>query len=294
MRTLVASAALLGLTGFVFCNDTQSAHHSENRAENDFVISAPAGDDKNQSTVQILDRYELPDELREVSGIVFLDKDLFACIQDEKGVVYFYDAAEKKIRKEISFAGNGDYEGITMANRRLFVLRSDGKLFELEDFQQAGAPVKEFDTGLEAREDFESVCFDAQGNRLLIVGKAENKSDRDQRKVYAFDLETGKTSVAMTIDLTLDIPGLETRKGKVKFSPSDMDIHPVTGDIYMTDGPAACIYRLDASAKIRQVYRLDSKEVPQVEGISFSESGEIFISSEGNKKPGAIYSVKLP
>src|SRR5690606_34111236 len=73
----------------------------------------------NEPTVKVV----LPEILNEISGLVFLDSNLFACVQDEQGVVFIYDLNQKQIIKKIPFYTNGDYEGITKVNQTLFVLR---------------------------------------------------------------------------------------------------------------------------------------------------------------------------
>src|SRR5512136_1802264 len=75
----------------------------------------------------------LPDILHEVSGIVCIDSSTIACVQDEKGTLYFYNLADKKILSELKFFSKGDYEGIARVFDTIFVLRSDGLLIEISD-----------------------------------------------------------------------------------------------------------------------------------------------------------------
>ncbi len=53
-----------------------------------------------------------------------------ACVQDERGIVFVYDIGSQKIVDEVRFGSKGDYEGLTKFDSKLFVLRSDGKLYE--------------------------------------------------------------------------------------------------------------------------------------------------------------------
>src|SRR4051812_36721866 len=73
---------------------------------------------------------ELPDTLREISGIVALSDKRFACIQDENGIVFILNTESKAVEKYIRFGDNGDYEGIAKVEDSYFILRSDGVLFE--------------------------------------------------------------------------------------------------------------------------------------------------------------------
>mgnify|MGYP006386539489 CR=1 FL=1 len=42
----------------------------------------------------------LPDTLHEVSGLTDIDSTTFACIQDENGVLFIYDAKKNEIKKQ--------------------------------------------------------------------------------------------------------------------------------------------------------------------------------------------------
>lgn len=77
----------------------------------------------------------LPDTLREISGIAELDSSTVACIQDENGILFIYDIVNNRIMKQISFYADGDYEGIARVNKTIYILRSDGTLFEISDYE---------------------------------------------------------------------------------------------------------------------------------------------------------------
>src|ERR1700741_607269 len=75
-------------------------------------------------------RLVLPDTLREISGLTILDNNTIACVQDENGIIFLYDLTKNKVKEQFTFSVNGDYEGIAIAGNTLYVLRSDGVLFE--------------------------------------------------------------------------------------------------------------------------------------------------------------------
>ena len=78
-------------------------------------------------------RIILPDTLREISGLTCIDSNLFACIQDENGILFIYDLKQNKIREQFTFNIDGDYEGICRVSDTIYILRSDGVLFEISD-----------------------------------------------------------------------------------------------------------------------------------------------------------------
>src|SRR5690554_4222760 len=74
------------------------------------------------------DKIILPEILHEVSGITMVDQNTVACVQDELGIVFFYNLEINKIERKIHFAKEGDFEGIAKADNDLYILRSDGQL----------------------------------------------------------------------------------------------------------------------------------------------------------------------
>lgn len=96
----------------------------------------------------------------------------------------------------------------------------------------------------------------------------------------------------MTIDLAQIQTGT-TKKSGGGFQPSSLSVHPTNGDIYITDGPKGNLVILDGSGKVKELIALGTKEFPQAEGVTFSDSGQMYISTEGKKDPGAIMLVEL-
>lgn len=85
----------------------------------------------------IVAKWELPDILEEVSGIEWIGDGKIACIQDEDGIIFIYNLYSHKIETEIKFADPGDYEGIAIDDKTAYVLRSDGSIFKIQQFQSS-------------------------------------------------------------------------------------------------------------------------------------------------------------
>src|SRR5205085_5956988 len=81
---------------------------------------------------------KLPGSLHEISGISFYKKSELACVQDEKGIIYFYNIKKDKLRNEIPFSKDEDYEGIANVNDTLYVLSSKGIIFEVDSVKEKG------------------------------------------------------------------------------------------------------------------------------------------------------------
>lgn len=245
----------------------------------------------------------LSDTLREVSGITALDKQTIACVQDENGIIFIYDLEENKIKKQYVFAANGDYEGIANAEDTLYVLRSDGVLFETRE----GSKTISYQTGIPAKNN-EGLCYDKSNHSLWIASKVkagEGAESRNRRNVYMFDLRTKKQGILL---FSFYIPGMKefakqnhilfatkTKKSGVtqevfKFAPSAIAIHPLTKQLYLISSTDHLLFVFDAKGKPQQVTKLDLIVFNKPEGIIFLENGDLLITNEGQqKKPGLLW-----
>lgn len=249
-------------------------------------------EDNIASEVLILQKWDLPPELREVSGIVFLDHQRFACIQDEKGTIFIYNIRSGKIEKEIPFAEAGDYEDIAVKGNLAYVVRADGRLYEV-DMSTSNSSVKEYTTSLTVNHNVEGLCYDKSKDRLLLAIKDEEPSNPGYKGVYAFDL----SKKIFINDPAFKIPvQKESKKSEKKenksIMPSAIAIHPISHEIYITDGPQANLGIMDQAGNFKKMMHLGN-DFSQPEGITFSPGGEMFISNEGAKDLGNILKVKL-
>lgn len=238
--------------------------------------------------VTIIHSWKLPQALEEISGIAAMDGNRIACIQDEKGIIYVFSTLSGKIEKEIPFAGEGDFEGISIAGNTAYILRSDGSLFEVENFDADPDPlnVRMYETTVN-KADFEGLCYDEKNHRLLLLMK-KNKARKDQssRSVFAFDLRT-KTMNEAPIYLLKPTPEIDGEENK--FQPSEIALDS-RGGMYVLKAKKPMIIHFKDEVPAA-VYHLNEKQFPQPEGLTFGSGGTLFISSEG--MPGKLFEVRL-
>ena len=246
--------------------------------------------------ITVIKKWELPKQLTEISGLSCIDEQRFACVQDELGTIFIYNVASSSVEKEIPFGGVGDYEGLAVVGETVWVLRADGKLFEVSNINTAKPTVKEYSTHLTIKQDSEGLCYDRKNNRLLVAIKGAELESEDYKGIYAFDLASKKMDQhpVFKIDLLNEI--FENSAGKKKkgtINPSDIAVHPLSGDMYITDGRNAKLLITDASGTIKKLYELNTKEFAQPEGIAFNSAGDLFIANEGTNQSGNILQVKI-
>src|SRR5690606_32299784 len=175
-------------------------------------------------------------------------------------------------------------------------VRSDGNIFEVEDWRGGNPSTKKFSTVLTEDHNIEGLCYDATNNRLLLAIKDEEPGDKDYKGIYEFDLDskTLADEPAYRISLTDEsFKNLKVKDQQDLISPSEINIHPKTGEIYILEGKDPKLLILDSNGKITLMQKLNKKDFPQAEGLTFSPEGDLFISNEGGKKPGNILKVSL-
>ncbi|MCD6017641.1 MAG: hypothetical protein K0S53_762 [Bacteroidetes bacterium] len=242
----------------------------------------------------------LPAVLHEISGLAIIDSNTVACIQDENGILFFYDTKTHKIKREIAFGLNGDYEGITLVNKSLFILRSDGVLFEIKNFSSPKFDIKTYATQVPAVNN-EGLCYDAASERLLIGAKGKINKDplyRDQRFIYGFDLKTKSLNKKPVFQLNINdinisakLDGFKFAKRKdkkgnlieisLKLNTSEIAIHPVTKQLYVLSATDHCLFIFNMNGNLETITPLNPILFNKAEGLSFFPNGDLMVSNEG-------------
>ncbi len=294
MRYILLIAAVIITTGFIFRNEIRDLIPEKNSAQKKskkIKDKSEARPESLSAGIIIKERWDLPGDLKEVSGIAYLDNDRFACVQDEAGTIFIYNKVSGKIENKISFSGAGDFEGITVKGNMAYVVRADGMLYEVNMETKKTA---EYKTALTLQQNVEGLCYDEKNNRLLLAIKDNEPGNPGYKGIYAFDLSKNNLlkEPVFKIDLQNEILNNGPLKKNRPFMPSSIGIQPTTNDIFITDGPKSTLLIMDKTGKIKKLYQL-GKEFVQPEGITFNPKGDIYISNEGTKNPGNIIQVEI-
>ena len=267
---------------FASVNSTEQSDEKKNNIKKD--------KDKYASTISerisIVNLWNLPEELNEVSGIAYIGDTRFACVQDEEGIIFIYNTAQQKIEKKVPFAGTGDYEGITLIGDVAFIVRADGLLYEVKDYQSTKPEVNTYKTPFSVEHNIEGLTYDQKGKRLLLAVKDKDLVSNDGKGVYAFDLTAKK--LTKTPVYIISSPDALQQKGKKKkgLRPSAIGVHPLSNETYIVDGPKSQLLLLDQAGKLKELIVLGS-QFAKPEGITFDKAGRMFISNERGKKSAA-------
>lgn len=250
----------------------------------------------------------LPEILNEISGLTWLDSTTFACVQDEKGIMFIYDVINNKINNQYTFNIDGDYEGITRVGNTIYILRSDGVLFEIADYHSREFKLKTYVTGIPANNN-EGLCYDADNKRLLIACKSKigkGREFKDKRAIYGFDLQSKKLSrdPVYNFDVQeikkfaeahkISMPTQSKKNGQVtepviKFATSAVCIHPFTKKLYLLSASDHLLFVFNAAGDIEHIELLNPVMFNKAEGITFFENGDMLITNEAQDKKPTVF-----
>ncbi|WP_419212069.1 SdiA-regulated domain-containing protein [Maribacter sp. X9] len=239
--------------------------------------------------------WELPKVLNEISGIAWLKDGTIACVQDEDGIIFIYDLQQNKIVEEIEFAGSGDYEGITVHNDDAYVLRSDGTIYQVLNFRTKNRKVQTFKTEFSEENNMESLTLNPKTQSLIIAPKDRDMQD-DFKGLYQILIDSKKMSASPSVKINMNDGAFKNYKHKKvykTFSPSDVAIHPKTGEYYVLEGKNPKLVILNADGTIKTVHELHKDTFAQPEGITFSPDGTLYISNEAGDDVANILKVSF-
>jgi uncharacterized protein YjiK len=239
-------------------------------------------------------------ELKEISGLSATDDPtVFCAVQDEKGTVFFIDAAGGgAVLDKVEFKDKGDFEGVEIVGKKIYVVKSDGDIFEISKWKDGKTPeIEKYETFLKKTDDVEGLGYDAKRKSLLLACKG-NPDSATVRNIYAFDLETKQLSEKTVYTINpLEVDALlsneKDKENARYFAPSGIAIHPISGDVYVISSIKKRMLVLDYNTgKIKYAIQLSKKLLPQPEGISFDAKGDLYLSSEGKNGEGLLLKFK--
>ncbi|WP_428655661.1 SdiA-regulated domain-containing protein [Runella sp.] len=236
---------------------------------------------------QPAETYILPKELKEISGVAYFGENQLICVQDEKGEVFVYDVSQQKITQQHRFGPDDDYEGIEKIDDEIYVLRSDGTLF---NFKLGNKETREIATTLPGKNDVEGLTYDFATKRLwLAVKEASKKAAKDNDKViFSFDLKSRRVFTERELkEKQFQQVGFKGKDWQ-DFKPSDIASHPQTGELFLLSSAGHRLVIFSPQGVAIKNIALDPKQFRQPEGICFTPDGTLYISSEGDGKEGYI------
>ncbi len=208
----------------------------------------------------------LPHSIDEVSGLAYHSEKTLIMVNDEKGKIYYYDYQSKVISKVLEFGKDGDYEGIAYAEPYIFVAKSNGNIYQLNENTQE---VIKHKLPFTNKNNVEGLCS-LSSNELLIALKDRGGFDGKKNKkhaIYKFNLKSKITTtfIEFESDKKIGWSGIAVFKNR----------------LFALSHRSSELYEFDTTTKeLLEKNKLRGQYFPQPEGICFDLDGNLFISNE--------------
>lgn len=231
----------------------------------------------------------MPPELREISGLAITSRGTVLTHDDNVGRVYEIDPKTGVLLKGFSLKNGvrGDFEAITIAGTDIYLLESKGKIFKFKEGSDAEqVPYTIYDTGLGKACEFESMAFEADSSRLLLVCKRFlTKPAPHELLIYRLPLPLGDRSAMTTLRVPIqDVIGSNKWKN---FHPSDINIDPITKNYVIISSNQKGLVVMTPEGDVVRSEPLPG-EHRQPEGVAVTKDSILMVSDEANVKPPAI------
>jgi hypothetical protein len=231
----------------------------------------------------------MPPELREISGLALTADGRLLAHDDEVGRVYVLDPRSGVILKQftIGTAVRGDFESIAVAGSDIYLLASNGILYQFREGEDGGGvPYSAFDLHLAHECEFESMAFEKDSDWLVMPCKrVMNKQIKDALVIYRWRLQGPESTKLSTV--TIPLARLIGGTGWKGFHPSDMTIDPTTGNFVMISSHEKGLIEMTPTGDLVRARPLPSGH-NQPEGVAITKDNILIISDESNKAPAAI------
>lgn len=231
--------------------------------------------------------YEMPDLLMEISGITAVDNNTIMCIQDELGAVIEYHLGDEEIKNVYRFTDVGDFEDIAINKNRLYVLRSDGNVFDF-DYKITKIQAEQKMISINSL-NIEGLFYDTDGYFYMASKEGTVGADESKRYIFRYKEQPWEEPAKyFEVDLKLlndffakKYPDMAAKD--LAFNPSAIAIHPLTKEFYILSSTNRLLAVFEKE-KLKNIFPLPADLYFKPEGLTFLDNGDLLIASEGDKK----------
>ena len=296
MKTLwlAASFVLFASIGGIAC---ERADSSAAKAGGDDVLdqrvarlneSLASGD--STDVTEPIARWLLPAELAEISGLALTSDQRLFTHNDETARITEIDYRRGTIVKHF-YAGedglHGDFEGLTYANNRFFLLSSNGQLYEFPEGDDGDrVDVTVHDTHLGKECEFEGVTYDEASNAFVLACKnVGGKKPNDNLVLYRYQPgQTGSTGIS---ELTVPQSKIIGRNKWKEMRPTDITVDPSNGNYVLVSAQEKALFEISPTGDVVRSGPLAGQH-PQAEGVAITRDHILIVSDEATNSAATI------
>ena len=212
-------------------------------------------------------QWYLPSRLQEISALALTDDQRLLAVDDERAVIYELDYQEGGLVKAFALGDpivRGDFEGLAVADGKVFVMESDGVIYVAPEGRDGERVAFErFKSKVDDECEFEGLATDIRSNRLLLVCKRlRKKADIEILSIYPWPIEEAKVDQSARIEIPIrDISvALRTRR----LHPSGLAIDPASGHLLMVAARERALIELSGTGEFVAARRLPCRDQTRI------------------------------
>ena len=234
-------------------------------------------------------RWILPRDLDEISGIALTSDGRLLAQGDERGQISEIDYRRGTIVKQFAVGHptlKGDFEGIAVVNDVVFLLESNGTLYEFrEGANGEHVDYTTHDTRLGKECEFEGLAYDSTlGSLLLACKHVGAKHLRDHMVIYRWKIAGGSDRLTrLTVPLERILPAI----GEKELHPSDITIDPVTGTYLLIASIEKSMVEITPDGRVVFARKLPGDH-EQPESVAITRDSILIIGDEAKGRPAVI------
>jgi len=238
----------------------------------------------------------LPENLNEVSGLAFLEDNYLLTHDDELGKVFKINITDGKILAEYSIGEKElekDFEGIAVVRDSVYMVTSSGVIYKFSLTGENGKiGFEKIKSTLTSKNNVEGLCYDEKTNSLLLACKDDpGMGYKKHRAVYKFMLSQMK--FVEEPFLLFSLKQLKDEYNIEDFSPSGVEVNPVSGNYFIISANPEVILEADRQGNLIGAVKLNDKNHNQPEGITFLKDGTMVLADESNGKKAKLTIIPL-
>jgi len=271
-------------------NTTALADSAEVAQRETRLEQALASHDSSAASRAAVARWVLPEHLAEISGVTLTTDGRLLVHGDEKGQVTEIDYRRGVMVKQFTIgqpALQGDFEGITAVGDVLFLLASNGRLYEFQEgVNGERVDYAVHDTRLGRECEFEGLAFDpAIGSLLLACKSVGEKRLRDSLVIYRWRLQGG--SGPRLSHLAVPLARVIGSNGWKDLHPSDITRDPATGNYVLIAAQEKALIELTPAGDVVFSGPLP-ESLEHTEGVAITSDSILILSDEAGHRPASI------
>ncbi len=222
--------------------------------------------------------------LQEISGLAVTSDGRVVAHGDERAVVVQVDACAATAVKSFTLGTppvRGDFEGIAIAGDRLFLVTSNGQLYEFREGADGSAvPFTVRNTGFGKVCEIEGLAYEP-GDRVLLMGCKQPVRRELRPTITVLRWSLDSSSPAEPPSLTIPLGDVVRRLDSKGFHTSAIERDARSGNYLLVAGPEQALLEVSAKGALVAVRSLRRQLHPQPEGLTLLGDSVLVVADEG-------------